>query len=147
MDPLHDLARRALGEAAILDAAKELSAATREELAALLSRGTTLTVFNEDETVELGKVLLTNPKPTWRVVDEAALLAWVEANHPAALVEVRTVTINPAWLKNLLAQGADENGEEPPGIAQVSGHPTLQVRPTAEVKALARSFVQQELEP
>ncbi len=144
MDPLHDLARRALGEAAILDAAKDLNAATREELAALLSRGTTHTVFTADESVELGKVIMSNPKPSTRVVDMAALIEWVEAKHPGALVY--TVSISPAWLKGLLAKGADDDGEVPPGVVEVTGTPSLQVRPSDDARALARGLVRKALE-
>ncbi len=148
MTDLHDLARRAVGEKAILDAATELNAATREELAALLSRGTKLTIFTDDESVELGQVWVANPKPTLRVVDEDALMLWVAEHHPGALVEVRETRISPAWLKGLLAAGADENGEIPPGVAEVAGRPTLTVRPSDAAKSLARGLVQRgELEP
>lgn len=146
MDP-HDLARRAIGEKSVIEAATEIHAATREELAASLSRGTKHTAFNYDETIELGQVWMTNPKGSWRVTDEAALLAWVEANHPTALVEVHETRISPAWLKGLLADGADANGEEPPGISLVAGRPTLTVKPSAAAKDLARSLVLRELEP
>lgn len=146
MDP-HDLARRAIGEKSILDAAAEIHAATREELAASLSRGTKHTAFNDDESIELGQVWMSNPKGSWRVTDEAALLAWVEANHPSALVEVHETRISPAWLKGLLADGADANGEEPPGISLVAGRPTLTVKPSAAAKDIARSLVLRELEP
>lgn len=146
MDP-HDLARRAIGEKSILDAAAEMNAATREELAASLSRGTKHTIFTDDETVELGQVWMSNPKGSWRVTDEAALLAWVKANHPTALVEVRETRISPAWLKGLLSDPVTADGEIPPGVDQVAGRPTLTVKPSAAAKDIARSLVLRELEP
>ena len=144
MDDLTDLLRQLLGEKSILDEATEMNAATRERVAALLSRGTTRTIFSPDGQIELGKVVLTNPKPTTRVVDMAALIEWVEANHPGALVH--TVSISPAWLKGLLAKGADDDGEVPPGVVEVTGTPSLQVRPSDDARALARGLVRKALE-
>lgn len=146
MDP-HDLARRAIGEKSVIEAATEIHAATREELAASLSRGTKHTAFNDDETIELGQVWMTNPKGAWRVTDEAALLAWVEANHPTALVEVRETRISPAWLKGLLSDPVTADGEIPPGVDQVAGRPTLTVKPSEAAKDIARSLVMRELTP
>lgn len=141
----YELARKALGEKAILDAATELNIHTRDLLAQLMSRGSKITVFADDaETVDLGQVWVTNPKPAWKVTDQAAFLAWVAEHHPDAIVT--QVTVSPAWTAALLKKGADADGVEPDGITLVSGKPSLTVRPSDHAKALARSLVVRELE-
>lgn len=139
-----DLARRALGEAAILAEAKVMADATRDELMAEMEAGDRYTVKSDDGT-PLGMVYVTDPKPACRVTDRPEFLRWVQDNHPDAVVMVPTVV--PAWEANLLRSGVDHNGEVPDGVETVVGKPTLAVRPSEDAKLLAQAFVTRELEP
>ena len=134
-----DIARRAIGEKAILDAAEKLHAQTRAELAGELEAGDRVTI--KADGTPLGMVYVTDPKGTLRIVDDEAFLAWVERNHPTAIVPL----LNPAWQRALLAKGADENGEVPDGCEVIVGRPTLVVKPSDAAKAVALGLVQREL--
>lgn len=134
-----DLARRAIGEKAILDAAKELHDQTRAELAGELEAGDRVTI--KADGTPLGMVYVTDPKGTLRIVDDEAFLAWVQANHPTAIIPA----VNPAWRRALLAAGADSNGEVPDGCEVIVGRPTLTVKPSDAAKAIALGLVQREL--
>ena len=135
---MRDIARRAIGEKAILDAAKELHDATRELLSEGMHAGDRYTIKADDGT-DLGMVYVTNPKGTLRVVDEESFLAWVQANHPTAIIP----QVNPAWKRALLSAGADVNGEIPDGCETVVGAPTLTVKPTNEARMLAASTLRE----
>ena len=134
-----DIARRAIGEKAILDAAKELHDQTRAELAGELEAGDRVTI--KADGTPLGMVYVTDPKGALRIVDEVAFLAWVQANHPTAIIPA----VNPAWQRALLSAGADSNGEVPDGCEVVVGRPTLTVKPSDAAKAIALGLVQREL--
>lgn len=82
--------------------------------------------------VELGKASLCDATAKAKVVDEAALLAWVKENRPDQIRE----TVEPAYVKALLkavdAEGvaADETtGEVIPGLELVDGKPFVKVTP------------------
>ena len=134
-----DIARRAIGEKAILDAAEKLHAQTRAELAGELEAGDRVTI--KADGTPLGMVYVTDPKGTLRIVDDEAFLAWVQANHPTAIIPA----VNPAWQRALLAAGADSNGEVPDGCEVIVGRPTLVVKPSDAAKAIALGLVQREL--
>ena len=131
---MRDLARRAIGEKAILDAARGLHDETRAALAEAMEAGDRVKIKADDGT-DLGMVYVSDPKGTLRVVDEAAFVAWVQANHPDAIIP----TVNPAWQRALLSAGCDANGEVPDGCETVVVLPTLTVKPTDEARALAVS--------
>ena len=133
-----DLARQAIGEAAILEAAKELNDQTRRALFDLMQPGDRLQVDT------LGMVYVTQPGESLRVVDREAFVRWVQANHPTSLVMVPTVV--PSWERDLLKAGADKNGEVPDGCEMVPGRPALTVKPTAEAKAVALAQIRREVE-
>ena len=135
---MRDIARRAIGEKAILDAAKELHDQTRTELTVGMEAGDRLTIKADDGT-PLGMVYVTDPKGTIRVVDDEAFLAWVERNHPTAIIP----QVNPSWKRTLLSAGADVNGEIPDGCETVVGAPTLTVKPTDEARMLAASTLRE----
>ena len=140
-----DLVRRALGEAAILDAAKNLNDGTRAELLGVMQPGERQPCYLDG--VDLGMVLVTKPTPRTAIVDAAAFEAWVAEHAPGAII-TRTITeVSPAWVKSVLAKGCTDDGEVPDGLAEVTGRPTLTVKPTDHAKALARGLVQRELEP
>ena len=145
MSSKDDLVRRALGEKAILDAATALNQDTRTSLATSMKAGERQPC--EIDGVDLGMVYMTKPTTSVRVVDQAAFQAWVSEHAPGAIV-TRTVTeVSPAWVKSILAKGCTDDGEVPDGLAEVTGRPTLTVKPTDHAKALARGLVQRELEP
>ena len=145
MSSKDDLVRRALVEKAILDAATALNQDTRTSLATSMKAGERQPC--EIDGVDLGMVYMTKPTTSVRVVDQAAFLAWVSEHAPGAIV-TRTVTeVSPAWVKSVLAKGCTDDGEVPDGLAEVTGRPTLTVKPTDHAKALARGLVQRELEP
>lgn len=135
---MRDIARRAIGEKSILDAAKELHDATRALLSEGMHAGDRYTIKADDGT-DLGMVYVTNPKGTLRVVDEESFLNWVERNHPTAIIP----QVNPAWKRTLLSAGADVNGEIPDGCETVVGAPTLTVKPTDEARMLAASTLRE----
>ena len=135
---MRDIARRAIGEKAILDAAKELHDETRAALAKAMEAGDRVKIKADDGT-DLGMVYVSDPRGTLRVVDEAAFVAWVQANHPGAIIP----TVNPAWQRALLSAGCDTNGEVPDGCETVVGRPTLTVKPTDEARALAASTLRE----
>ena len=138
---MRDIARRAIGEKAILDAAKELHDQTRAALAEGMEAGDRLTIKADDGTA-LGMAYVSDPKGTLRIVDDEAFLAWVQANHPTAIIPA----VNAAWQRALLAAGADANGEVPDGCEVVVGRPTLTVKPSDAAKAIALGLVTRELE-
>ena len=145
MSSKDDWVRRALGEKAILDAATALNQDTRAALAASMKAGERQPC--EIDGVDLGMVYMTKPTTSTRVVDPVAFQAWVSEHAPGAIV-TRTVTeVSPAWVKSILAKGCTDDGEVPDGLAEVTGRPTLTVKPTDHAKALARGLVQRELEP
>ena len=135
------LALRAIGEKAILDAAKELNDQTRAALSAAMGPGDRLTIKHENGTT-MGVCLVSDPKGTLKITDQQAFTRWVAANHPDAIIP----TVNPAWQRALLAKGADENGEVPDGCEIITGAPVLSVRPSERAKALALGLVRREVE-
>ena len=112
---------------------------TRAELAGELDAGDRVTIKADGTT--LGMVYVTDPKGTLRIVDDEAFLAWVQANHPTAIIPA----VNPAWQRALLSAGADSNGEVPDGCEVIVGRPTLTVKPSDAAKAIALGLVQREL--
>lgn len=84
-----------------------------------------------DDGTPLGKVYKSKGKTTPTVTDEAALLAWVRANHPDEIEE----TIRPAYRTALLetakryGEPVDEtSGEIVPGIELRHGEPYVGFR-------------------
>lgn len=144
MSSKDELVRRAVGEKAILDAATALNQDTRAELAALMKAGERQPC--EVDGVDLGMVYMTKPTARTLVVDPAAFLAWVSEHAPGAII-TRTITeVSPAWVKSILAKGCTDDGEVPDGLGEVTGSPTLTVKPTEQARTLARGLVQRELE-
>lgn len=87
--------------------------------------------------VDLGKASLCAATARAKVVDEAALLAWVKARRPDQIREI----VEPAYVKSLLKQfdaegaAADEvTGEVIPGIEAVEGSPYVKVTPNGAAR-------------
>lgn len=92
--------------------------------------------------VKVGAVSLTAPKPTTKVVDYAALMAWV-LEHVQTAVVTPSPTVSPSWVDRILKAGGEwthpETGEVfmVPGIATSDPSPSLVVTQTDEAKAWA----------
>lgn len=132
---------RALASAAITLSvlAKKIAAANadiRERLTVALERGDRKAGYAGDTLI--GAATLTNPNPTWRVIERAKFMDWVRTNRPD---EIHTIeAVNAAFEKAVLDQGGFVNAQtgevEPiPGIEYTDPVPVLQVRtqPNAEV--------------
>lgn len=106
----------------VIDADAE-QAAARAALADLLGPGGRRYLDTPD-----GRVVayVTDPKPGWQVADRDAFTAWVASHHPEAIVTSPTVV--PLWQRQVLARGADVNGEVPDGIEPGVRPPALTIR-------------------
>lgn len=113
-----DLVQRACVEKAILDLLKGAHEVTRAEIRAELDAG-------DRKSADAGKAWVSEPKPRWKVTDEAALLEYVECNMPDQLV----YQVNPTFRAQLVSSGGVLDGVQVPGIEQVQGSPTLTVKP------------------
>lgn len=125
-------------EAAVI---KELAArnkTTRAEVEQMLEPGDRKTAYLGDGPTkrEIGSVRLDRPKSGYRIADRDQFVAWVQANHPAAIVMVPTVV--PLWEASVLKQGSTPDGEVPDGIEWVEGKPTFVVTPNDAAAELAR---------
>jgi len=143
---VRDIARRAIGEKAILDAAKGLHDQTRVTLAAGMEPGDRLTIKADDGT-KLGMVYVTDPAPQWRVTDPAKLLAWAKLHAPHLVVS-RVVEEVPSLPLDDQGELALPTGEcvRPDGVERVQGRPVLTVKPSDEARELAVSTLR-ELDP
>ena len=126
-----DVARRALGQKAILLEATAIAKETERELADLLGVGGRLTIPG------VGKVWTTDPKGTWKVVDRPAFVRWCEKNLPHAIVPA----VDPMVEKALLMEGHTKDGEIPDGFEFVVGASSLTVSPAEDARELARQLV------
>lgn len=126
-----DVARRAIGEHAIVAEATRLMRETDRQLAELLGQGGRLTIG------ELGLVYTTDPKGTYKVVDRPAFVRWCEANLPHAIVPA----VDPMIEKALLAEGHTRDGEIPDGVEFVVGASALTVKPSPVAVSVARQLV------
>lgn len=138
-----DKARRALLEKAILDELSEANESTREAVREGMVPGDKLQVPG------LGYVQMSDPKPSWRVVDEQAFAAWASNHAPEAFIQITVMSTH--WRKQVLRDGEytdPESGEvlTPDGIGKVAGSPVLSVHPSDAAHELARKFVGAQLE-
>ena len=138
---MRDIARRAIGEKCILEAARELHDQTRAELAAGMQAGDRLQVDT------LGMVYVTAPKGSWRVTDPAALLEWAREHAPHLIVS-RVVEDVPTLPLDADGELPLPTGESvrPDGVEWVQGPPILTVKPTTEARIAAKGRLR-ELEP
>ena len=143
MSELEDIARRLIGETAILDEAKVLHDQTRDAAAGVLDPG------DRKDLGELGMVYVTKPKGAWKIVDQAALVEWLSEHAPQHLSTRTIVEVSPLILRVMEdGQLPDEDGvmQQVPGVELVAGRPTLTVKPGEQARSVARSIVVKELE-
>lgn len=130
-----EMARRLIGERALLDEAGVMHAATREEAAEVFGPG------DRKDLGDLGMVYVTKPKGAWKVVDQNALFEWLSEHAPQYIVERVVREVSPLILRQLdEGRLPDADGElvEVPGVEQVMGRPTLTVKPSAKARAAVR---------
>ena len=138
-----EMARRLIGERALLDEAGVLHAATREEAAEVFGPG------DRKDLGDLGMVYVTKPKGAWKVVDQNALFEWLSEHAPQHLTTRTVIEVSPLILRVMEdGQLPDEDGvmQQVPGVELVVGRPTLTVKPGERARAVARALVAKELE-
>lgn len=151
----NDKARRVVLQSAVLKELKARHDEDRAELQADMERGEKITAAGE--TVSLGTVSFSDPKPKARVTDKAALLGHVAAESPgrvglritdmaralAVLEADYPDLVEPALSSQDEAQylRAAEKGEEVPGVEVSTGSPVMSVRPSAAGKDAAAELV------
>lgn len=127
---------------------EEIDAAKAAAMQAMDGVGAERVRVTDQSGTNLGAATVSGGRVTARVVDDAALLAWVRRNHPTEVVE----TVRPAFVKALLdgaaakAEPGDDtpigpDGEVLPGVELRQGDPYLTIRPTAEAKQRAREML------
>lgn len=143
MSEIESIARRLIGEKAILDEAKVLHDQTREAAASVLDPG------DRKDLGELGMVYVTKPKAAWKIVDQAAMIEWLSEHAPQHLTTRTVIEVSPLILRVMEdGQLPDEDGvmQQVPGVELVAGRPTLTVKPGEQARSVARSIVVKELE-
>lgn len=149
------LASRVVLQSAVMKELKARHDEDRAELQADMERGEKITAAGE--TVSLGTVSFSDPKPKARVTDRAALLGHVAEDAPGriglritdmpralALLEADyPELVEPALSSQDEAHyvRAAEKGEEVPGVEVSTGSPVMSVRPSAAGKDAAAELV------
>lgn len=128
-------------EAAVIKELATRNKATRAAVEKTLEPGDRKTAYlgEGDDKREVGSVRLDRAKAGWRITDRDKFTAWVQANHPAAIV--LTPTVVPLWEASVLKQGSTPDGEIPDGIDWVEGKPTFVVTPNDEAAVVARGLL------
>lgn len=87
----------------------------------------------DGEKITLGAITRTKPRTAWKVLDEGALVKWIQENHPD---KVEMVPAPKEWfVKSLLDQAAangvavTDDGELVPGIGSVIGTSYASAKP------------------
>lgn len=127
MSDMRDTAARAVVYQIIEQAAKARKDEARAELSAL-EPGDTLAAKWDGQL--LGKATMTAGRTRLVVTDEAALLEWLQKNHPTEIV----ISPNPVFMRVLEQRARDAGapidgmGELVPGVELQSGDPYVSVR-------------------
>lgn len=88
--------------------------------------------------LQVGTVSFSSPQPRYQVVDEKALVAWLEWNKPEAVHKV------PApWFTATAALDGfiKQTGEVPDGVEVVRGAPSISVRVSAKQADAIRDLI------
>lgn len=88
--------------------------------------------------LQVGTVSFSSPQPRYQVVDEKALVAWLEWNKPEAVHKV------PApWFTATAALDGfiKQTGEVPDGVEVVRGAPSISVRVSAKQAEAIRDLI------
>lgn len=129
-------------EAAVIKELATRNKQTRAEVEKTLEPGDRKTAYLGEgpDKREVGSVRLDRAKAGYRITDRDAFVAWVQANHPNAIV--LTPTVVPLWESALLKDGpVTRDGEVVPGVEWVEGKPTFVVTPNDEAALVARSLL------
>lgn len=139
-DDLRDAAARAVVFQVIEQAAKARKDDAKAELAQLEPGDT---VAGKWDGQILGKATKTSGRTKLVVTDEAALLEWLQKNHPTEIV----VSPNPAYLKALEATARDVGavidklGDVVPGVELTHGDPYISVRKEKDAQFLVSQLL------
>lgn len=87
---------------------------------------------------QIGTVSVSSPQPRYQVVDEKALLAWLEWNKPDAVHKVPAPWFIAA---NALDGFIKQTGEIPDGVEIVQGDPRISVRVSGAQEENIRDLV------
>lgn len=146
---LRETARRALFWASLKDAVEvqEMYAREEAELAMIRNGSERQRVRGEDE-ADMGTVTLSPGRRRARVDDARALLEWVKRNRPEHILS----TVNPAYLRVLLKQAEESDGEllidretgaVIPGVTVEESSPILSIRKTPRARERAGAILEQ----
>lgn len=133
-----ELAGRQVVAKVLADEVKALTEQTRAVLEHRLGPRESTTAHLPDGTV-IGQVSRTRASVSAKVVDEAALLAWVVEHRPDEVVQ----SVRSSYVKVLQAQARShgrpfdvETGEVIPGIEMVEGSSSYTVKADPQARAL-----------
>ena len=126
-DDIKDLASQVLGLTVLKRIVAAREADVRERAQMAMDRGARWPGFAGD--TKIGTVTLTDPKPTWRVVDRDAWFLWVKANHPDEIVTTEAVRSS---FETALLGRIQASGEIPDGVDLVEVAVALQVKPDVD---------------
>jgi hypothetical protein len=87
---------------------------------------------------QVGTVSVSSPQPRYQVVDEKALVAWLEWNKPDAVHKVPAPWFVAA---NALDGFIKQTGEIPDGVEVVQGDPRISVRISAPQEDAIRDLI------
>ena len=90
------------------------------------------------DSMQVGTVSVSAPQPRYQVVDEKALVAWLEWNKPDAVHKVPAPWfVTAAALDGFIKQ----TGEVPDGVEVVQGDPHISVRISATQEEAIRELI------
>lgn len=118
-----DALRRAAIAAHLAKVASQEKKKALKELEEVMAPGDTSRPSIEGR--QVGTVSVSSPQPRYQVVDEKALLAWLECNKPDAVHKVPAPWFISA---NALDGFIKQTGEIPDGVEIVQGDPRISVR-------------------
>lgn len=110
---------------------------TRERVRTTLHPGDRRTVRIGDR--EIGAVRINRSTTGWKVTDRDKFLAWVQNNHPDAVIDIPTIV--PAWEREFLKNPVTADGEIPDGVEESTSTPSLVITPNDEAAAVARALL------
>lgn len=129
-------ARRAAIAAHIAKAASQEKNKALKELEEYMEPGDT--TKPQVDGLQVGTVSVSAPQPRYQVVDEKALVTWLEWNKPDAVHKVPAPWfVSAAALDGFIKQ----TGEVPDGVEVVQGDPRISVRISAAQEESIRELI------
>lgn len=131
-----DALRRAAIAAHLAKVASQEKKKALKELEEVMAPGDTSRPSIEGR--QVGTVSVSSPQPRYQVVDEKALLAWLEWNKPDAVHKVPAPWFISA---NALDGFIKQTGEIPDGVEIVQGDPRISVRVSGAQEEAIRDLI------